>query len=448
MPGSERSQSLRANALFKRALCPVRMQANARAVRFVERQRIVDASSIFWALMVSLGSNTAQYLSDVLRTLNCQQSRALRYKPFWNRLSKPAFPRFMRETFERLCGELVTRVVARRLKGAAGYFSDIFIDDGSSLGVADGLKDVFPGRFTRVRPATVELHARMSLFTDQLVSVKLAPDTRGEREFLPIPEQLPKRSLSLRDRGYIDIRYFEQLEGTEAFVICRSRSNLNPVILEMRGVPRSLARRWRGKRLTDVPRSQLKAATDILVAYNGTDRKPVKLRLVVRQLPPSKRRPPRHPRKKQPKPQPSWLYLVTNLPDQFTADDIQNFYRLRWQIELVFKDWKSYANLRAFPSENPAIVEGLIWASLCAAFIKRALSHWAQLVYGRPISTRAAAQAGPLLMQGFAAWATQRAPLRELVRLLSFLANTAARAHPRRDKLRPQQLVGLLLACA
>jgi hypothetical protein len=45
-------------------------------------------------------------------------------------------------------------------------------------------------------------------------------------------------------------------------------------------------------------------------------------------------------------------------------------YYLRWQVELLLKEWKSYANLRAFDTANPDIVEGLIWASIIAAALK------------------------------------------------------------------------------
>jgi len=170
----------------------------------------------------------------------------------------------------------------------------------------------------------------------------------------------------------------------------------------------------------------------------------LQLRLVVRELPPSRRRLPRHSRKKQPKPRTSWLYLLTNLPeDKFCPDDIQSLYQLRWQIELAFKDWKSYANLHRFQSENAQIVEGIIWASLCAAFIKRALAHWAQLAYRRPISTRIAAQAGPQIFNALAAWTFQGRPTEMLERILDYLAQNARRAHPNRDQLRPQQAVGL-----
>lgn len=447
MPGNQGSQSLRANALFKNALCPARMHALARKERFIERQRIADAASLFWALIATLGGSSAQYLSDVLRNLNGQQGWALRYKPFWNRLAKPAFARFMRAMFQRLCSELVARMARRQLKSVAAHFSDIFIDDGTSFGLSDGLKTIFPGRYTKGRPAAVELHAHMSLFKDQMISVKLAPDTHGERQFVPRAKELPRLSLTLRDRGYVDLDYFDALQDTEAFLICRACCNINPVVVEMRGVPRSLAVRHRGKRLADVPRAHLKAASDLKVAFSRKNGETVELRLVVRELPRTKPRAPRHPRKKKPPtPRTSWQYLLTNLPDHISGDDVQSLYRLRWQIELVFKDWKSYANLHLFQTENPAIAEGMIWASLCAAFIKRALAHWAQLVYRKPVSTRAAAQAGSFIMHSLVSWWSNGARVEDLLRLLSYLAHTALRAYPQRDRLRPQEALGLHFA--
>ena len=54
-------------------------------------------------------------------------------------------------------------------------------------------------------------------------------------------------------------------------------------------------------------------------------------------------------------------YLLTNLPrDAFSVADVVDAYRLRWQIELMFKEWKSHANLHAFDTSNPYIAEGLI----------------------------------------------------------------------------------------
>lgn len=53
--------------------------------------------------------------------------------------------------------------------------------------------------------------------------------------------------------------------------------------------------------------------------------------------------------------------LCTNLPrTPFPIALISRLYRFRWQIELLFKEWKSYANLHKFDTANEHIAAGLI----------------------------------------------------------------------------------------
>jgi hypothetical protein len=285
----------------------------------------------------------------------------------------------------------------------------------------------------------------MSVLSDQVLSVVVAPDKDGERGYLPAPESLPRRSLSLRDRGYIDLDYFADLEGREAYLICRARNDRNPTGEASTGVPRQLAKRWQGRRLNDIPQNKLRAGADLLVSWERPNGQHLRLRLIVRHFTPRKRSSRVKERRRAQKN--AWMRLLTNVPaNPIDSDAVVKLYRLRWQIELVFKDWKSYANLRALQSEQPAIVEGFIWASLCAAFLKRAVAHWAQLLFARAISTRIAAQAGPQLLTPLADWAQQRASWDVVLDILRFLAENALRTHPERDARRPHRLLGLKFA--
>ena len=86
-------------------------------------------------------------------------------------------------------------------------------------------------------------------------------------------------------------------------------------------------------------------------------------------------------------------YLVTNLDrEHFTPQHISDGYRLRWQVELLFKEWKSYANLRAFDTSNPFIAEGLIWAALCAATLQRYCAHMTEQLLHVTMSTHTVAK--------------------------------------------------------
>jgi hypothetical protein len=65
-----------------------------------------------------------------------------------------------------------------------------------------------------------------------------------------------------------------------------------------------------------------------------------------------------------------WLILVTNAPAQLLPSAAAAFlYRTRWQIELVFKQWKSVLRLDVLPSDNDCRVQCEVWARLLTALL-------------------------------------------------------------------------------
>ena len=106
----------------------------------------------------------------------------------------------MSTTASRLIGELSLKVLGFAKGRAFAEFRHIVIQDGSSFAIHDGLREVFPGRFTVVKPAAVELHTTMDLLCDAPTTVVLTPDTTSEQAFLPEPTSL-RASWLLADRG-------------------------------------------------------------------------------------------------------------------------------------------------------------------------------------------------------------------------------------------------------
>ncbi len=219
----------------------------------------------------------------------------------------------------------------------------------------------------------MELHADLDLFSETVNQIVLSPDSSAERPFLPPVEDVVG-GLLLADRGYFERPYFEALDHAGGHFIVRANQNINPLIHE--------ARQSNGRRVKCLERQRLKAVLpkikrfdclDMVVEFDGLNG-PWLCRLVIHSN-----------LKKGAAPR----YLITNLDaDTFNAEHISDAYRLRWQVELLFKEWKSFsgypvadANLRAFDTGNPNIAEGLIWASLCAATLNRYCAHVTERIF-------------------------------------------------------------------
>lgn len=72
-----------------------------------------------------------------------------------------------------------------------------------------------------------------------------------------------------------------------------------------------------------------------------------------------------------------WDLYLTNLPPEWTRQDIQNLYKLRWQIELIFRTWKSQLQLAHFGQWRMERVLCQLYAHLIGCVLSQALTaHW------------------------------------------------------------------------
>ena len=330
----------------------------------------------------------------------------------------------------RLIGDMTLQVLGFKKGRAFAEFRHIILQDGSSFAIHDGLREVCPGRCKVVKPAAVELHTTMDLLCDAPTTVVLTPDTTNEQAFLPEPASL-RDSLLLADRGYLDLGYLYRVGQQGGFFIIRAKAGMNPQVVEAFREDGIRLRSLRNKPLKAIHAKLPKRHRVELVVEWQVEEQPLRLRLLISWNRQTK----------------EFCYLLSNLPaTRYCLDMIYRAYKWRWQVELLFKEWKSYANLHAFDTENVAIVEGLIWTAIAAAALKRFLAHMTQLLMAVPMSTRKVAMCAVHVF-GAIVRAVQSGDAVGLSTALeaavTSLACHAQRAHPERDRHIGRSQLGL-----
>ena len=300
---------------FKRVLSPHTVNQLGRDMQFSHRERVITPYRLALSLLASCAMMRVQSLADIHRCFNALFATTVAYKPFHNQLAKRQFAEFMRELLSMILTHWVVRVLGVQPGGAFSEFGRIVIQDGTSFGVKDTLREHYPGRFKSAGPAAVELHVTMDLLKESVSKVVLTPDTSSERAELPGCEELAG-DLLLADRGYIDKSYLRAVHEAGGHFVVRGTRSLNPKVLEAYAGDGTVLERLCNQRLQDV-RIPTKGTVDFDVVW-GKGEKRFEARMVVSWN-----------RAKQ-----AYRFLVTNLSrGRYTPQQVEQVYRLRWQVE-------------------------------------------------------------------------------------------------------------------
>ena len=403
----------------------------AHTTGFCQRLRDIAPFKLIGCLITAMGSGNIESIADLQRRFNEWTGQNISYRATYNQLTKEAFPTLMREFVTHLMNHWVQQTLSFNQGHVLSQFNQILIQDGSSFALKDSLADKYPGRFTETSPAAVELHVTMDLLADQPCAISLTPDTLGERDHLPAASELHNR-LILIDRGYFDLSWFDAVDRQGGFYVARAKNSLNPIVDEGWKEDGAALKHVKEKRLKSIQNKLFKRQrTELMVRWEVKKGYWVKARLISFWNADEKR----------------YTWLITNLPrSEFSLIIVSDIYRLRWQIELLFKEWKSYANLHRFDTGNEYLVEGLIWASIASALMKRFISSSAQMITGKMLSTRKVAMSCSFyftrmmvgIMNGKLDEAEDNARF-----LVKFLGDNARRSHPKRDRKSGRGKLGL-----
>lgn len=228
-------------------------------------------------------------------------------------------------------------------------FNRIRIKDSTRYSLPKKYASVYKGHGGIGGPAQISIQYEYDILTSQVMSLEFTGacinDQQDSRDSL---HTIKKGDLLIRDLGYSTQGYIKHITNAEAFYINRLNSLWK--IYDMQSNPIDLIKVSRKIKRYSLPFMDL----NILIRI-GEELVPSRLLISPVDEKTYKHRVKKAQRKgnssgynltDQYKASASMNLFITNVPKtQLTAMEITSLYRLRWQIELIFKVWKSQANI-------------------------------------------------------------------------------------------------------
>lgn len=252
-------------------------------------------------------------------------------------------------------------------------FGAVLVEDASTITLPNACKDVWKGKgkTEQSSQSSLKLAVRLDLCKGGLDGPHLQDGKQHELNSALREHDMPKGSLWIADLGYWNLIYVASLLRSGVYFLMRYKVNLT-----------LWSDRERLDLLSWLPQqtgAQAERWVDV-----GAHRQLRHVRLLAERVPQAAydRRvaqiQERYRKKCTPIPAyvldlAWWTIVLTNVPHTMVSPT-QAFalLRARWQIELLFKLWKSHGKIDEWQSEKPALILCQIYAKLLAML----LQHW------------------------------------------------------------------------
>lgn len=352
-------------AALTRLLPRETVEDEARRLGVVERQRKVDIFAFVWVLALGFQVGTKRTIEAYRLAYQRATGQYIERSSFHDRFN-PKLAMLLRHLALSAMASFTARLGP--LQALLGTFKEMLVIDTTIVRLNRFLASVYPGTGKRgVRSeASAKLHVVMRVLDGSPTQVKITDGRTHDCSVWKRVGAWVQGRLLLLDLGYWAFSLFDRIDTNGGFFISRVKSSANPLI-----VAQNL--RWRGRsaavvgrRLKDVLRTIKREVLDVQVqvrfqrrAWRGKKSWTTRtFRLVAIRNDETGR---------------YHCYLTNVGVEVVDAETVAETYRLRWQVEILFKCLRSHGHFDHVPSRKRAVVDVLLWSSLLGQLAGHAL---------------------------------------------------------------------------
>ena len=340
-----------------------------RETGFIERQRAFSGATFVQTLVFGWMSNPTGSLSElrqVAQTIDVQVSR----QGIAQRFTAKAVP-FMQAMVQAALAESIEGPPVQAEVWQA--FNGVYLLDSTRLSLPESLADVWPGCGGHKDNACLKISVLWEMVSGSLCAVEFMKGNVHDRQAAAAQRMMPPGSLRLADLGYFKLSELHGIDQRGGYWVTPYKKG---------------TRLWLDGQDLDLAAylaRQAEPFVDCQVLLGLQARLPV--RLIAHRVSPDVLKQRQHALKEQMRKRQwqasatlrallAWDIFVTNVPaSQFTTQELLTVARYRWQIELLFKLWKSEGMIDEWRTTNPWRIQCEIYAKLLVLLFQ----HWIML---------------------------------------------------------------------
>jgi hypothetical protein len=315
-------------------------EAIARKTEFVQRRSKMTGAVFLQSVVFGFEEQPEAGLTDLIGTSE-DLGVAISKQGLPGRIQK-AVP-FLQEMFEqavRLFRHTLPLEVA-----VLKQFASIFITDSTVVALPEALQTEFAGCGGSGSAAAAKIQLTFELLYGALEAVEFEAGRSPDQSYTGHVRRIQPGALYLSDLGYFVVKRFQQIDQQHAYFL--SRLDFQTAVFDAQTGERLDLLAWLREQ------TQTSVATEWLVGVHEK----LRCRVIVVQLPQEvadrrRQKAQENAQRKGRTLSPRYLELlgwnlyITNVPaTMLTLPQVLVMYSVRWQIELIFKVWKSHCAL-------------------------------------------------------------------------------------------------------